>query len=768
MFLQSVMAAKHVEKQWQVGENHSWQSYDSAIPPYFFLVPEPNNVKSRFAMDLYIARDTTPYDVVDGNSYPLEISECPMEDYFTMIVNDADGTCGAKSPSGYQTYNQRAQGAGRKVAVRNVTWNEVNPDGQSKVFSYFSVRMTNGMIYRTDGNCNTEFERLKYNADHTEYINATGETETEPNGGRYCFFLLFPEVQLNDGTDIGPYFTKISDDDEDSKNYVKEGFVPYLPVDPSIFSEINNNEGEIEFQSGRYMIPMKLGQMILPHNGLNLLFNRYQVIRPYHQDRREKKVTKSSGFLGIIAGLLVAVVSFFTFGLGLIVSAALGAGTYFLLQDPASEQTFRGTGGGKKTKPFGQEKWGPTYMWLQPESGTVREIPPRFVLMETESEDSILEQVASGSGSLNVSVLASDGTSSSATITLNGDPNHLPFGAPATNVVIDALTGPNDPTKPMIADPNMRLFQFMCKSEYNMNANGVTTAGFDSGAGVDIPITDPQVAGAYARYGPLLTSLDQLWAAEGYTDSPTGNPDDDVKTKLEAQKTNTSASMTVGGKTFPCSPAYKAVVDALNGHAAEIDEVDAMAAGTGGGPVGWDEMLKFTTRTEEGRRLTRYTNEIESAMYSMEPHYSKEWFEDTHEYSNVKTESNNVLITCSSYNGTWNGSTYVGEDSSGMASCLGNADTFMNQYNLIDTDDRVAGPFRYYTTRVDEGKRSLYLLGLWGNSPNVSGGTTFKDHVNSPCSTTALSFYRCVNNEVAGVDSVAVDSKLKDLGTRYE
>ena len=215
---------------------------------------------------------------------------------------------------------------------------------------YVSLRSVAGLIYRDRFNCGTSTKHVKYNDDELEVRDSNGNVElvTDDN---YCFFVYVPGVK----TDQGEYSAFVGranvngltledgitqeQPHEFSRKIIENGLTPYLPLNDELRSKLENGQGDIRFQLGRYLVPQESGKIVLPQNGANVMYNRRILERIYHAERHKKEESTSCACPLIIA-LIVGVV---TFGIGAPIVWAVSAGltTMILLPNETNSITQR-------------------------------------------------------------------------------------------------------------------------------------------------------------------------------------------------------------------------------------------------------------------------------------------------------------------------------------------------------------------------------------------------------------------------------------------
>ena len=88
----------------------------------------------------------------------------------------------------------------------------------------------------------------------------------------YCFFVYVPGVK----TDQGEYSAFVGranvngltledgitqeQPHEFSRKIIENGLTPYLPLNDELRSKLENGQGDIRFQLGRYLVPQESGK----------------------------------------------------------------------------------------------------------------------------------------------------------------------------------------------------------------------------------------------------------------------------------------------------------------------------------------------------------------------------------------------------------------------------------------------------------------------------------------------------------------------------
>ncbi|MCJ8345728.1 hypothetical protein MJH12_09320, partial [bacterium] len=297
------------------------------------------------------------------------------------------------------------------------------------LFPRYSIRNVAGLIYRAKFDCGTDTLHVAYDSDDVEQ-RMSGELGTVEDS-EYCFFIFLPKTKVNTSSgsvDIGPFIGKASVSNSSgvtphalSKSFIEAGLTPLLDLKDEYKTMLvdGTDPNLITFIQGRYMVPLKMGDIILPQNGANVLYYRMFSNRPYHHDRMEKKKTKSKGSIALVAFIVVGI---FTFGVGLavvavgagLIAASIGAGAIaaYLMKDSAYDLTVRGAPGGVKRNsdladfsrfPTGlqqsnmalQSKEAPALVPYQ-DGSKEKQFVAAFTALEESAENDMLTQLRSG------------------------------------------------------------------------------------------------------------------------------------------------------------------------------------------------------------------------------------------------------------------------------------------------------------------------------------------------------------------------------------
>ncbi|MEE2923182.1 MAG: hypothetical protein VX619_00240 [bacterium] len=274
---------------WQVMQPASIQKYYSPQARYNIIAHDQSVLRARSIEDIFLIEDTSGYEGPYGVA--SERRDQAIEDYFSEKLQLAqDGN------NKFMTYQKNRSDISPKYAqnsdLRPITQNDIN--NGAEVFAYYHLKMTGGLIFKTDQlKCQTPYKHpmtlheafgtsnTQQLNNHEDYINSQGEmlyTDIET----YCYFLFLPKNK-----DLGPYVARVHQSDVDSLYYIYRGMAPYLRINSELHSKLDPGTGDLHFVKGRYILPGRDGKFLVPQNGLNLLFNRVSIYRPYHHDRSD-------------------------------------------------------------------------------------------------------------------------------------------------------------------------------------------------------------------------------------------------------------------------------------------------------------------------------------------------------------------------------------------------------------------------------------------------------------------------------------------------
>ncbi|MCO4781312.1 MAG: hypothetical protein KC646_03250 [Candidatus Cloacimonetes bacterium] len=746
-------------------------NYKGFKPPTYFMQPTDKVMKSRYYTDTYSLEDHSGYpDPCTGAGAPDCIgagyfgrrTDNPLEVYYSKILNDGPSSIpwtgsaggGEIADSGYLTYDTRAAGrqnAGGKPTTPIVLNNMAPRDAAdapimagitsaADLFPRYSIRNVAGLLYRGKFDCGTDTLHVSYDSNDVEQ-RMGGELGTVTDS-EYCFFLFLPKTKVKTGAgdvEIGPFIGKASVSNTSgvtphalSKKFIEAGLTPLMDLKDEYKNLLiaGTDSSLITFVKGRYMVPLKMGDLILPQNGANLMYFRMFANRPYHQERREVKKTKSKGSIALVAFIVVGI---FTFGAGLAIGVAVGAALIatsigagaiaaYLLKDSAYDRTMTSSAGGMKRNddlsafaiwPSGGQQ---SYMSLHSREGAslipyqdgtkVKQFVAAFTALEDSAENDLLTQLRGGT----IEYLDED-----------KNPTVLPVND-------GYLTHPNSPGYPdKVKDPSgagfwsskealddPRYFQLLKGGGYSVTGGKSFTAGTGTGIPTapcaSLADTDPAKP-ICIKHAALMQDLD------AYFDSIYPVTDyiyDDVAAgvgEFSGRLYGTTDTVTDGSShSFPAATEYKKLMEIYTTYEADIETIEnAILAPAGGMPPGYMEFFKFT---DEGARLANRMLVMQPALDKVAMDYANDWFVGS-EFTVLKDRVTADVTgpTGCEPAGGWAPYFFPGASATVIAAtetCIGGkVDTILNEYNIMEADAATGLPFITYTTHYCEGQKGF-------------------------------------------------------------
>ena len=302
--------------------------------------------------------------------------------------------------------------------------------------------------------------------------------------------MLFRSIPATKNRD--PYLAKVHELDEDSRQYIEAGLAPYLHLKTDLIPKLQDGKGDLFYAKGRYLIGYPEGKMILPQNGLNLLFNRVVLWRFYHYDRH--KLTTGNDvstrvWNDLDRSLVMPVPSAIALNqedMFTIPSAPVVLNGLKVSEELVSY--FQPAATGAKTQSWGDDV-GPQYLAMPKETNPRKEFPFAMHFPEGSSERAFIQEILDNSLPINEN--RNDAKDSSS------------YGQRAlaqTDLV------------PELSDA--RRFQFFMKSDYEMPAGPL----FKFSAGDDSLITcdqSPEIKSFCDKYKPLIIKMETLFTQIG-------------------------------------------------------------------------------------------------------------------------------------------------------------------------------------------------------------------------------------------------------------
>ena len=660
--------------------------YQGFKPLDYFMVPRNEVLQTRAYMDVYALEDWSDYEEPEAN-YSGERTDIPVEEYLEHLVSNSPD----RALSGYQTYQTRGP-KGQKVtgmsgAIPRVNLQYKNFKGGAQtgddIKHYVSLRSVAGLIYRDRFNCGTSTKHVKYNDDELEVRDSNGNVElvTDDN---YCFFVYVPGVK----TDQGEYSAFVGranvngltledgitqeQPHEFSRKIIENGLTPYLPLNDELRSKLENGQGDIRFQLGRYLVPQESGKIVLPQNGANVMYNRRIIERVYHAERHKKEESTSCACPLIIA-LIVGVV---TFGIGAPIVWAVSAGltTMILLPNETNSITQRQFSSGIKGDFANRypSTAGPVYAYL----ALQQENNPDFRKIQDGEQDKVMAYLP---------IFLNDETErvmlkAARTETIPGS-DSINFGYDHQGVDI-----PVDYNRQIASGqwksevfPDGRWYQLMKVPAYN---DGIPTSPGTIGSNDDItPCSEQREAVQELctdKYGNFIEAMNLHLEKHPITDD-------------YAAYKGTDSRINIAKRELPTSIAYKDLHQLWIDHEGSLNELENILSDETG--VLDADFRDFIFLTEEGNQLLENFKKIQTLIGSLaQDYYQNLWFVDDF---NDAVDLNNrwdAAVSCASEPDA--------EKDACVENKLGTAtdDGVLMQYYAFEQYPTVARPFECFTS----------------------------------------------------------------------
>jgi hypothetical protein len=230
--------------------------------------------------------------------------------------------------------------------------------------------------------------------------------------------------------------------------------------------------------------------------------------------------------------------------------------------------------------------------------------------------------------------------------------------------------------------------------------------------------------------------MSKFWELYGLTDD---NDGDVKRTFLTADHNEVQWSL--GERDFKMSKMYKQFVDIYLGFEDRFKEISALSNGfplPSTCPVAQNYVANLFSRTTEGKRQLAHIQEIADSLSQVEGFYAEKWFSDTFEYDSFKGQFVSLYDTAKADCETRSLNSDMGDDwqeadwevalHNGIGGYPGVPDFMMN-YGLLDSDPYVAGPFKYYTSKIQDGKQLLIFLGILQGYSGSPAGDEFYNYL---------------------------------------
>ncbi len=679
-------------ERWRDGDSKQarMMDYSGFKPLDYFMVPRDRVMRTRAYMDVYALEDWSDYEEPEAN-YSGERTDIPVEEYIEHLVNNTP----ERALSGYQTYQVRGPKGQKNTGISgaiprvNLQYKNFKAGAQTgdDIKHYVSLRSVAGLIYRDRFNCDTDVKHVKYNDDELEVRDSNGDLELVKDDD-YCFFVYVPGVKTDQG-EYGAFVGRanvneggitLSDDSievqhKSSSEIIESGLTPYLPLNEELRSRLENGQGDIKFRKGRYLVPQENGQIILPQNGANVMYNRREVERLYHAERHKKERTTSCA-CPLIVALIVGVV---TFGIGapLVWAVSAGLTAMILLPNESHSYTQRQFSTGIKGD-FANRypaTAGPVYAYLalqhlnsadfkkihDGEKDKAMTYLPIFLKDETERkmlEDLRLEAIP-GSDSVN-------------------------FGYDHQGVDIPVEFNQQIASGQWKSDvfPDSRWYQLMKIPAYN---DGIPTSPGTIGTNEDITPCAEQRESVQelctTKYGDFIEALNLHLGAHPI----------EAENGYEAYK-GTDSRISLVKRELPVSAAYRDLHKLWVDHEQSLNELEQVLSDETG--VLDADFRDFIFLTEEGNQLMGNFSKIQTLIGVLaKDYYQNEWFvNDLNAKVDLKTRWDDA-VSCATESDEAARDACV-DDKLGAAT----DDGVLKQYYAFEQYPTVARPFECFTS----------------------------------------------------------------------
>ena len=737
--LNTLYACSDSYANWQAYYPSDIKGYFSPSPRYNIMVPDKSESIQRIINDDFMLEDQSTY--TQGNGYKSVRTDISLENYFSERLDKGDPK--------FKTYlgnrNALPNRGPNDSNLRDLRLDDASPAGLVK--TYYHLKMTGGLIFKTDQlKCDTNFEHAKtmhehaqisgddkYLNDHSEYINPDGELEYITSD-TYCYFLYIPKAK-----DIGPFISRVHGNDVDSQFYIYKGSAPYLRLKSDIMAPkvASMDAGDLKFFEGRYLIPANQSKFLLPQNGLNILFNRVVIYRPYHHDRQ--KISTGSQLEWKVYNQLGAgmppikpnsqfwdepVATGFDIPLQ-------GVNMTGLLVDEYMAEHHQESSEGQKFS-FGKPT-GVSYMALDPENASPPDAPRIWPIAmhfpSATSEKQFFEKALnSGFGDSNQEI----------------NHNRTHKNALSKQEINNYLNRSSSD------GVNRKRFQLLMKTNYLTEVED-SNVGIGAGS-IEMPCDEAtgQLKAYCIQFDPLRIQLENFFdnnivktkPSPPYNDYDWTDDDGSAADLKVLLSTNTSVvATTVAGITnrdYKVQQKLPAIVAILSS-GLNADFTD-LAVGTGIGGTANADFNKFQFQSDVGRKIQAMRTKLQLAMKADDKRYSDDYFigEVTGE-----TEDAYFLQSLVSVSGST-------EMTTRLQALFSEAPNLALRYSSLETDRYYSGSFLYYTTNESSGRRLLSRLAIMQNLvqaasllPNVDSSSLpslaevnweyFKSNVSGTC-----------------------------------
>ena len=685
----STHACSALDVTWQNNEYTDMRDYQSPWPLYNLMVPSREQALAREIEDLFLQEDQSTYP--DGGTASMR-NDMPLEDYFQEKV-----TQGQSGNPLYRTYgddNLSVEWGTRRphhpapMQTRSLQIEDITTHPDKLIYAFYSIKMTGGLIYKTDQTkCGTAYAHpasyLEMDPSHTNnhgiFLDPSGQRNII-NDDTYCFFILIPGSKNRE-----PYIAKVNELDEDSRQYIEAGLSPYLRLKNELVPKLQDGKGDLFYAKGRYLLGYPEGKMILPHNGLNLLFNRVVLWRFYHFDRH--KLTSGNDVSTRVWNELDR-------SLVMPVPSSINLNQEDMFSIPSAPITLNGLAIGEDLVTYFQPSatggktlgWGipvgPQYLAMPTESNPRKEFPFAMHFPEGPSERAFIQGVLDDSLPINEN--RSDSKDSSS------------YGQQAL--------AKGDLAKELT---DGRRFQLYMKTDYELSGG----SAFKFSAGDDSLITcdqSPEIKEFCDKYKPLIIKMEELFQQIGSSipynntepvDFRDPSPQDlmlELRDGAASSLYNFTSPTAISWQVHPALIKIQALLDDNLYREFELDQ-RAMNG----------NFNKFMNRTETGRKLSALNQKIQESISKDDKRYADEYF------TSSLTEHGRFIKKIEDIESACIGKPTTEEVSMCFQTSIYDIKKEIDIYAEYETTGAItAGSFRYYTGIEESGKKLLTKLAM--------------------------------------------------------
>jgi len=648
--IQSLNSCEYVHEEWhRPFAAHADHEHHSPTPEHNVMVPEEEHSHARQVEDKFSQEDQS---TVDGGGIDRVQTNQSLEEHLVDLYTE--------DSSKNKTYTTRSSFSQRKLTKDDV----VGPGMDAHAF--YSIKDTSGMVYKTDQTrCDTPFEHPVTNfektgdPDHTIAQTPDGDIEYTSDDN-YCFFLLIPGNGNLEGK-----VARVDVGDNQSKSFVREGIAPYMRLKDEEVDKLQSGASDLYFVKGRYIARMPEGNILLPTNGTNMVFNRTTVYRPYFQDvkRRTTGAPTSQATLSKLDNTFPPVKvsageekpNYFQInGLGVRMNGLNHKSS--IITRPGSDRI------GSKLSGWGGARQGDPYLALGPANSATKQLNYAMHFPSAEAEEEYMEKVSSGELDANA----------------NRDNTAVGGIKPANSSQIDRY----------LSDEIQ--FQLNTKGSYP-DADG-SDVEFDPNAITDddneVSCSEANIKPWCDKYKPFHDALAQFYAEQGVAVPGAENV---WRNRLNTEPLTTVQN--IYGKDWYITATRKAISDFMAAHTSYIQDLEVRVPGSDAQRQEYNWVLFMTREPTLGKPMDHMLTKMKIAWKSDAQRLAE---------NNLMGEDANFTSTMQT---VW--------DISNPDTCEGALRNRINQHYIgWEHDVTIGHAWMYYTSVIDEGMTLLTRLGM--------------------------------------------------------